>query len=279
MIIIELLYNLSILVALSVLSGFIEARYTRKENKGKILQGILFGTITIIGMAFPFVLTEGIIFDGRTIAISLCTLFFGPISGIVAVIIAILFRISSDGIGAATGILVIISSFLIGLYFYFKKNNLDKKAFTTLRLYYFGLLVHFAMMILLFTLPSKNISETFSIITITVIVAFPLVTVLIGKILLAQEENQNNIEELKESKQQLQFAIEGIDEGVWDWDVNTNEVFYSNRWKEILGFEDQEIGTSIREWETRVHPEDLRTCIDRITKTFARRNFCIQFGT
>jgi len=207
MIIIELLYNLSILVALSVLSGFIDARYKRKETKGKILQGILFGTITIIGMKFPFVLTEGIIFDGRTIAISLCTLFFGPISCIITAIFAILFRISSDGIGAITGTLVILSSFLIGLYFYFQKNNLSKKPLTTFRLYLFGLLVHFVMLILLLTLPYKNISQAFSIITITVIVVFPLVTVLIGKILLAQEENQNNLEELKASKQQLQFAI------------------------------------------------------------------------
>ena len=65
MLILDLIYNLAVLVALSVLSGFIDSRYERKGMKGKIFQGFLFGFVAIIGMLYPFILAEGIIFDGR----------------------------------------------------------------------------------------------------------------------------------------------------------------------------------------------------------------------
>jgi len=60
MIIIELIFNLAILIAVSVLSGFIEARWKRKTIQGAVLQGLLFGGTAIIGMLNPFVLSSGI---------------------------------------------------------------------------------------------------------------------------------------------------------------------------------------------------------------------------
>ena len=59
---------------------------------------------------------------------------------------------------------------------------------------------------------------------------------------------------LVESEARWQFALDGSGEGVWDWDVRTNRVFYSHRWKDILGYEEHEIGPRLEEWESRVHP-------------------------
>jgi len=61
---------------------------------------------------------------------------------------------------------------------------------------------------------------------------------------------------LRESEERWQFAFEGNGDGVWDWDAQTNKVFFSRRWKEILGFEEWEIGDDLSEWTTRVHPDD-----------------------
>ena len=118
MIVIELIYNLSVLVALSVLSGFLSTRFSKTALTGKILQGLLFGVTAIIGMLYPFNFAEGIIFDGRSIVISLCALFFGPLSGSIAAIMAAGYRMSIGGGGAIMGVLVILSSFLIGYFFY-----------------------------------------------------------------------------------------------------------------------------------------------------------------
>jgi len=52
------------------------------------------------------------------------------------------------------------------------------------------------------------------------------------------------------------LAVEGARAGIWDWNAETDEVYYSRRWKEILGFDENEIGSTRSEWEDRIHPED-----------------------
>ena len=62
---------------------------------------------------------------------------------------------------------------------------------------------------------------------------------------------------LRESEARWHFALEGSDSGVWDWNAQTDQVFYSDRWKSMLGYEPHEIGSSLDEWAARVHPDDL----------------------
>jgi two-component system, cell cycle sensor histidine kinase and response regulator CckA len=76
-------------------------------------------------------------------------------------------------------------------------------------------------------------------------------------------------EALRVSEERWQFALEGAGEGVWDWNAQTNEVIFTRRWKEMLGFEEHEIGDSLEEWETRVHPEDKERVYAEIEKHFS----------
>ncbi|QRM90504.1 PAS domain-containing protein [Lacinutrix sp. WUR7] len=62
--------------------------------------------------------------------------------------------------------------------------------------------------------------------------------------------------ELDIKEQVLKFALENSNIGAWDYDAITQNVFYSKESKNILGFEDHEIGTTAKEWNDRVHPED-----------------------
>lgn len=63
-------------------------------------------------------------------------------------------------------------------------------------------------------------------------------------------------EELKQSEQRWKFALEGAGDGVWDWNAQTDKVFFSQQWKAMLGYGEEEIGDGLEEWERRVHPED-----------------------
>jgi two-component system, cell cycle sensor histidine kinase and response regulator CckA len=61
---------------------------------------------------------------------------------------------------------------------------------------------------------------------------------------------------LAESEYRWKFAIEGSGDGVWDWDIQSDEAKYSPRWKEMLGYAEGDILPAHQEWVDRVHPED-----------------------
>jgi diguanylate cyclase (GGDEF)-like protein/PAS domain S-box-containing protein len=62
---------------------------------------------------------------------------------------------------------------------------------------------------------------------------------------------------LRKSEERYALAVQGAKDGLWDWDLGTNEVYYSPRWKSMLGFSIEDLGTSPDEWMKRVHAEDL----------------------
>lgn len=76
---------------------------------------------------------------------------------------------------------------------------------------------------------------------------------------------------LIESEARWQFALEGSGDGVWDWNVRTNEVFFSRQWKTMLGYEEHEIGNSLEECESRIHPEDKAQYDADLEQHFAGR--------
>ncbi|MBD1913973.1 MULTISPECIES: PAS domain S-box protein [unclassified Leptolyngbya] len=78
-------------------------------------------------------------------------------------------------------------------------------------------------------------------------------------------------QDLRESEERWQLALRGNNDGIWDWNVQTNDVFFSSRWKEMLGFADHEIANHIDEWSKRVHPDDLGWVTQAIQDHFAKK--------
>ena len=80
---------------------------------------------------------------------------------------------------------------------------------------------------------------------------------------------------LQLEKERFQLAIEGTNSGLWDWNILTNEVYFSLEWKQMLGYNDDEIINDLSEWDTRVHPDDkdkvyadIQAHHDRKTKVY-----------
>jgi len=72
-----------------------------------------------------------------------------------------------------------------------------------------------------------------------------------------QRRLQESFVGLQQSEFRWKFALEGAGDGVWDWDVAQQHITFSRRWKEMLGYAEQEIGDTFAEWESRVHADDL----------------------
>jgi len=64
-------------------------------------------------------------------------------------------------------------------------------------------------------------------------------------------------EELRRQTERFELAVAGSQDGLWDWDLTTDAVYYSPRYKAMLGYEDHEFPNRSEEWAKRVHPEDL----------------------
>jgi diguanylate cyclase (GGDEF)-like protein/PAS domain S-box-containing protein len=62
---------------------------------------------------------------------------------------------------------------------------------------------------------------------------------------------------LRESEERYALSAQGANDGLWDWNIDTGEVYFSERWKAVLGYSEQEIEPNIDAWLDRVHPEDL----------------------
>jgi diguanylate cyclase (GGDEF)-like protein/PAS domain S-box-containing protein len=63
---------------------------------------------------------------------------------------------------------------------------------------------------------------------------------------------------LRESEERYALAVRAANDGIWDWNLRTNEIYYSARWKEMLGHGENEIAADLNEWFKRIHPEDRK---------------------
>jgi PAS domain S-box-containing protein len=84
-------------------------------------------------------------------------------------------------------------------------------------------------------------------------------------------QRRQSEEALRASEERWKLALQGSNDGIWDWNIKTNKVFYSVRWKEMLGFEDHEIANDLDEWAKRVHPDDIDEVMQTIQDHLAKK--------
>lgn len=76
------------------------------------------------------------------------------------------------------------------------------------------------------------------------------------------EHQDTKSTDLQRDRDRLALAIIGSNDGFWDWNRGSDEVYFSPSWKAIIGYRDDELPNSLSEWQTRIHPDDF----ERVTK-------------
>lgn len=79
----------------------------------------------------------------------------------------------------------------------------------------------------------------------------------ITKLKQAEENLRENQRLLIDSKKRYDLALEGAEVGLWDWDMQTNQVYLSPLWKKMIGYEDYELENTFDTWKNRWYPEDV----------------------
>lgn len=69
---------------------------------------------------------------------------------------------------------------------------------------------------------------------------------------------------LFKEKERYSLAVRGANDGLWDWDLETNEVYFSPRWKDMLGYEEHQMPNKLDQWFNRIHPDDAEEALAKL---------------
>ena len=250
----ELASNAAILLLLSFLYVQVLRRWGRKKLLGQMLNGILFGGVAIGVMFTPLQLLPGVVFDTRSVVISVGGLFEGPLVAAMTFTMASVYRIWMGGAGTLMGVLVSFSSASLGVVFYYwgKRNP---KVLQPAYLYGFGVIVHLVMLVCTLALPGEMTWRVLQDIALPVILIYPIATLLIS-ILISDMQSQIAAERrVKESEEKYRRIVDTANEGVWVIDQAQTISFANRKMAEMTGYCLEELlGRPLSEF---YFPEDL----------------------
>ena len=192
---VELLHNLALLIALAALYQVVIANLLPRAASSQTLLGVLFGCVAVLAMVTPVKLMPGIIFDGRSIVLSVGGLIGGPLVALISATLAAAYRVWLGGAGAPVGVSVIVASASIGVAFHYYRRRIQRNLNVT-QLLGFGLLVHLVMLLLFQFLPDGANRIVWQQLGPIIVIFYPVATALIGLLFQDYERQHSSNEQL-----------------------------------------------------------------------------------
>ena len=269
MIYLALINNITLIIALSILYSLIVRKWEYGSKLHRVVSGFLFGAVAVVGMMNPLVISSGLIFDGRSIIISIAGFTGGWLTALIATVMSIAYRVHLGGPGAIMGVSVITASAITGIvYHYIRKKRPDMIG--PQHLIAFGIVVHICMLILTMTLPSGMKFDVLAKIAAPVIIIYPIGTLLVCLVLLEQESRILAVKELRKSEEKYRELVESANSIILRLDKEGRVTFFNSFAERFFGFRSQDIigrnavGTIIPETDTT--GRDLAAMFDDILR-------------
>ena len=235
-----LINNVALLLSLSIIYEITYLASTRLRRLQPYISGCFIAIICIIIMSVPFTLQSGIIFDTRSILISVTALTFGPIPTVIVVIAALAARIVISGAGTLSGIAVIISSALIGLAW--RRWLLPKAVkWRSLSIYLMSISVHVVMLSCMLLIPYPQNFVVIRAITAPVLLIYPIASVMLSLLLVHQQQLKQTQQQLKQSEERFKLLFDRAPLGYQSLDENGNFIEINQQWCELLGYNKEEV--------------------------------------
>ena len=250
----QLAFNGSLLLTLALIYNLVAVRWrVGQASLRQVPVGAVIGAMGVIVILASWKMQPGIVFDTRSILLSVSGLFFGTVPTIVAMAITAIFRLSMSGPAAGMGIAVIVTSGMIGIAW-----RSQRRPFLAdigwLELYLFGLIVHLTMLGCTFFLPGAIRWQVLSNIILPVMLVYPVVTAILGRLLADHLKRARTNQQLQESEERYQNLAKISPVGIFRTDRVGATTYVNPMWCRISGLPaEQAVGQG---WLRAVHPND-----------------------
>jgi PAS domain S-box-containing protein len=266
MVLINSIYNLVLLVAVTVVSRFVDRNCVQAQQRRVVLQGLVFGAAALVLMLHWPLAQPNPLADGRSIAISLVSLLYGPWAAVVASATSIVLGLFCGRLGEWRGVLAIAFSAATGTGFHFGWKG-QWTQISASRLLTFGIVIQVVGLAIALlgangpAIPKMDRVDWF------ILGLFPIATMALAAILLdqaaagklpaalqASEEQLRRAEQaLRQSEEQFRLIMENLADLVAVLDLEGRRLYNSPSYQSILGDTDQLRGTSSFD---EIHVED-----------------------
>lgn len=248
----NLVLNTTLLLSICIIFNLFYQKLHAQSILHRALGGVILGIAGIVIVTIAIRLPDNVIFDTRSILLSVSGLFYGVVPTAIAAVIVVLYRVYVGGPGMAVGIAVTLSSAAIGILWRALRKNTERMRH--IEFYLFGLLIHIVMMVCMLFLPADIMLSTVRSIALPVLTIYPLGTLVMCLIITYESRSLNTEKLLSASEIRFQRVCEQAPVGII---VETdNVVSYVNAaFARILGMTQEQI-TRVS-WKSYTHPDDL----------------------
>ncbi|WP_321306138.1 PAS domain S-box protein [Marinifilum fragile] len=240
-ILLGLVQNAAILLSFSI---FCEYMWVNKTKLSPLYRQVLFGgiigSIGIILMMTSWKGSAGIVFDTRSIILSISGLFFGAIPTVIAMLITSTYRFFMGGDGIIMGIAVIICSGTIGILWRELLTRVDHQL-KWVELLLMGLIVHIAMLFCTLLLPSEKIYSTLSYLVLPLLTIYPIVNMLLGLFMQRQMQNVNNRTILYSTEEKYSRLYGSMSDAYVVMDIEYNILEGNKALQDVLGYSEKDL--------------------------------------
>lgn len=254
--VLTLIQNVALVVMLGTAQRYLSRVLDTHPRLSTLASGVLYGSVAIAGMLTPFRFAEGIIYDGRSIVMSLAGLFGGAPVALIAGTLAGAYRVFLGGAGVVPGVATVVTSAAVGV----ALRRLSGGRLTSLRiidLVAFGLAVHLLMLgIQYLLLPSEVALRVVREVGPLLLTLFPLGNAIAARMMIDQMDRERARVELTDESRRLRLAMTAADEGLWDIDLVSGRVALSAEAAQLMGRGEGPVCLTAKEWQRGMHPDD-----------------------
>lgn len=261
--IIDILTNMALLLSVSVVYATYPFKDRRKDGKEGLLAGFALGACGLLVMFAPYTLAEGVVFDSRTILLTVSAMAFGTIPSLVCLAMMAAYRIWVGGVGMLSGVLNMGISVSVGLLWHLLRYKQVCKHRPFLGLEYLGVgfLSHLGMYFCIYLVPDPMRSEILGQLSLHILLLYPVATYLLCLLVFSQVDRMATLQYLRDSEVRFKTMFEQAPIGMSLTDFRTGKILDVNRkYLEMLQIPREKLLQL--QWKDITYPDDLQQVLE-----------------